>query len=314
LMPTTDPSARRRVAVVVLNYRTPELSAACARSALADADPARDVVIVVDNASEDDSAERLRSELANAGPGELRIVESGRNGGFAFGNNTGMRAADADAYLLLNSDTVVRPGAVETLYRFLESHPRAGLVGPRLEWETGEPQQSGFRFHRPLTELIAGSATGPIQHLLARWDVPLPVTETARPVEWVSFAGVMIRSELIRAAGLMDEGYFMYFEDADYGHAAARAGFEVWQEPAARIVHLRGQSSPVKRLHAARQRLPRYYYASRARYFRKNYGRAGWLAANLLWTAGRCVAWLRETLGNKEPHTVAYQMRDNWRG
>jgi GT2 family glycosyltransferase len=124
----------------------------------------------------------------------------------------------------------------------------------------------------------------------------------------------MIRAEVIHSIGALDENYFMYFEDADYCRCAERAGFEVWQEPAARVVHLRGQSSPVKRLHAARQRLPRYYYASRSRYFRKQFGRSGWLAANLLWTTGRGVAWLRETLGAKERHTVEHQLWDNWRG
>ncbi len=303
-----------RVAAIVLNYKTPELAASCARSALACLDPERDVLLVVDNDSGDDSAERLRKELAGVTRPEARVIESGHNGGFAFGNNVGIRSVSARAYLLLNSDTIVSPGAVESLFAFLESHPRAGLVGPRLEWQDGEVQQSGFRFHRPVTELIAGSATGPIQRLFARWDVPLEVSATPRPVEWASFAAIMIRAEVIRAVGGLDEGYFMYFEDSDYCLAAARAGFQTWQEPAARVVHLRGQSSPVKRLHAARQRLPRYYYASRARYYRKNFGPAGWLAANLAWTAGRGVSWLRETLGSKERHTVERQLLDTWRG
>jgi len=303
-----------RVAAIVLNYRTPDLSVSCARSVLASLDPERDVVLVVDNASGDESVEKLRAEFAGTSHPEVRVLATERNGGFAFGNNAGIRAVDARAYLLLNSDTLVRPGAIETLFDFLEAHPRAGLVGPRLEFEDGEVQISGFRFHRPITELIAGSATGPIRRLLARWDVPLEVSEQARRVEWVSFAAVMIRTEVIRSLGALDEKYFMYFEDADYCRCATQAGFEVWQEPAARVVHLRGQSSPVKRLHAARQRLPRYYYASRARYFRKQFGWSGWLAANLLWTSGRAVSWLRETLGAKERHTVEHQLWDNWRG
>ena len=307
-------ASEHRVAAVVLNYRTPDLAASAARSALASLDPERDALVVVDNASDDGSGEKLRAEFAAPSRPEVRVVETGRNGGFAFGNNAGIRAVDARAYLLLNSDTIVRPGAIDRLYQFLEEHPKVGLVGPRLEWESGEVQQSGFRFHRPITELIYGSATGPVQRALARWDVPLPVAERARPVEWLSFAAVMIRADVIRAIGALDDAFFMYFEDADYCRSAWRAGFEVWQEPEARVVHLRGQSSPVKRLTAARQRLPRYYYASRARYFRKQFGWGGWLAANLLWTAGRGVSFLRETLGAKERHTVEHQLWDNWRG
>ena len=140
-----------RVAAIVLNYRTPDLSANCARSLLSSLDPEHDVVLVVDNASGDESAEKLRNELAGVTHPEIRVLATDRNGGFAFGNNAGIRAVDAQAYLLLNSDTLVRAGAVDSLFQFLEAHPRAGLVGPRLEWENGEVQVSGFRFHRPIT-------------------------------------------------------------------------------------------------------------------------------------------------------------------
>ena len=303
-----------RVAAVVLNYRTPEMSANATRSVLQCLDPERDVAIVVDNASGDQSYEKLAREFAGAHKPDVRVVGTERNGGFSYGNNAGIRAVDAEAYLLLNSDTLARPGAVEALYAFLREHPRAGLVGARLEWESGEPQVSGFRFHRPITELLAGAATGPLTRLFQRWDIPLALSEAPRQVEWVSFAAVMIRADVIRAIGAMDDGYFMYYEDSDYCRSARRAGFEVWQEPGARVVHLRGQSSPVKSLHAARKRLPRYYYASRARYFRKQFGVGGWLAANLLWTTGRGIAWLRETLGAKQPHTVERQLLDTWRG
>lgn len=307
-------AAEYRVAAIVLNYRTPELSGACVRSLLGELDPARDVALIVDNASADQSFERLREEFAGVTRPEVRVLSTPHNGGFSYGNNAGIRAVDADAYLLLNSDTLVRPRAVETLYQFLADHPRAGLVGPRLEWETGESQVSGFRFHRPISELIAGAATGPVTRALARWDVPLEISDQPRQVEWLSFASVMIRAEVIRAIGGLDDGYFMYYEDSDYCRCARRASFEIWQQPAARTVHLRGRSSPVKSLHAARKRLPRYYYASRARYFRKHYGISGLLAANLLWSTGRGISWLREKVGVKQPHTVERQLVDIWRG
>jgi GT2 family glycosyltransferase len=173
---------------------------------------------------------------------------------------------------------------------------------------------SGFRFPTPWSEIISGSATGPLRHLLDRWDVPLPIEDEPSSPDWISFAAVLIRNEVLCEVGLLDEGFFMYFEDADYCRRARRAGWEVWQEPTARIVHLRGRTSPVKLLAVARKRRPRYYYAARSRYFRNAWGSAGLLVANLGFTVGWAVARLRETVGNKQPHTVERQLADTWRG
>jgi GT2 family glycosyltransferase len=308
-------ATRSRVAAVVLNYRTPDLVVDCVESVLRALDPTRDIALVVDNASGDGSAEKIRRVLVERGwTGRVRLVEAAENAGFAAGNNVGIRAVDAEAYLLLNSDTLVRPGAVETLFAALDADPELGLVSPRLEWPDGTPQVSCFRLHSPWSELIAGSGTGPIRSLLARWDVPLAVRETPFEPEWTSFAAVMLRRETVERVGLLDEGFFMYFEDADYCRRVWRHGLRVRHIPEARVVHLRGGSSPVKALSAARKRRPRYYYASRSRFFRRAYGTAGLLAANLMWTLGRGVAGLRQVLGRKRRHTVERELLDLWRG
>lgn len=311
---TSTASSRHRIAVVIVNYRTPALVAECIDTLLPEIDPARDVVVIVDNASGDDSVECLRALVARHSGAPLRLVESARNGGFAAGNNLGIAAAPARAHLLLNSDTQVRPGAIAALWRRLQSRPEIGLVGARLEWPDGEPQISCFRLHSPGSELIASAGTEPVRRLLARYEVPLPVREEAFAPEWVSFAAVLVRSEVWDAVGLLDEGFFLYFEDVDTCRRARAAGFEVWYEPAARIVHLRGGSGPVKQLSAERKRRPRYYYAARRRYFRNAYGAAGPFLANLCWTVGRGIAWLREVLGGKTPHAVERELLDLWRG
>jgi N-acetylglucosaminyl-diphospho-decaprenol L-rhamnosyltransferase len=300
---------------VVLNYRTPDLTIECVESALRALDPHRDTVVVVDNASDDASAQKIRS-AANARGWESRVqvVESPANGGFSAGHNQGIRAIDAKAYFLLNSDTIVHPGAVDHLLSALEADPAVGLVSPRLEWPDGTPQISCFRFHTPWSELIAGSGTGPIRRLLHRYDVPLPVCENPFDPDWTSFAAVLLRRETIDRVGLLDERFFMYYEDADYCRRAWSHGLRVRHVPQARVIHLRGGTSPVKALTAARRRRPRYYYASRRRFFRQAYGWPGLAAANLLWTVGRALSWLRETIGSKPPHTVERELRDIWRG
>jgi GT2 family glycosyltransferase len=309
-----------RVAAVVLNYRTPDLSLACARSVGPQLGP-DDVLVLVDNQSGDGSAERLRAglpALEALGPARVLLVESPVNGGFAAGNNLGIRAVDAGAYLLLNSDTVVRPGAVDRLLAALESDPRAGLVSPALVDPDGSPQVNCFRRHSPVSELLSAARTGPIDRLLERWVVPLHAPgahdELRAGFEWTSFAAVLISRAVIHRVGLLDEGFFMYFEDVDYCLRVRAAGFELRHEPRAEVVHIHGASSQVEALAHARRRRPAYYYAARRRYFEKTFGKAGPALANALWTVGRGIAWLREVAGSKQPHACALELVDNWLG
>ena len=190
---------------------------------------------------------------------------------------------------------------------------RPRSTSPGVEWPDARPQISCFRFRSPASELIEAAGTGAVTRLLARWDVPIPVRDEPFEPDCTSFACVLLRRELIEAIGPLDEGYFMYFDDVDYCRRARAAGWRVLHWPMARVVHLRGGTSPLKQQAAARRRLPAYYYHSRARYFAKCYGRAGLLAANLLWLAGHGLAALREALRTKHPHASEGAVRDVWR-
>jgi GT2 family glycosyltransferase len=116
---------------------------------------------------------------------------------------------------------------------------------------------------------------------------------------------------MLEQIGLLDDGYFMYFEDIDHCRRARLCGWQVAHDPEPRVVHLRGGSSSVKSAGAARSRRPRYYYASRSRYFRKFYGRRGLWFTNGLWHLGRAVSKTRELLGR--PSTICQaEWRDIW--
>jgi len=301
------------LAIIIVNYKTPDLVIDCLFSLQNQVELDSDSVIVVDNASGDDSVVRLETAVTqNQWQQWVKIVPSQINGGFSAGNNLGIQAVSAAAYLLLNSDTIVRPGAIALLKEAMHTYPRAGLISPRLEWPDGTPQISCFRYHSPVSELINAAATGPVSKLLINYDVPLPVSDVPMNPQWTSFACVLIRREVIEQVGLMDEGYFMYFDDVDYCHQARDAGWDIVHFPTARVVHLRGGSGSVKKAIAQRQRPRAYLYASRARYFHKFYGYAGLLAANLLWLVGRSISWVRELAGNKKPHTCQLESRDIW--
>ena len=234
------------------------------------------------------------------------------NAGFSAGNNLGIRAIDAEAYLLLNSDTLVRPGAISRLQGHLRRHPDAAIAAPRLEGPDGEPQVSSFRQATPLTEFLRAARTGPLDRLFSRHVTAKPIPGRPEDTDWVSFAAVMIRSNAVERVGLLDEGYFMYFEDADFCWRARRAGWRVRYCPDACVVHLQGGSSSFNALGAAGMRLPAYHYASRARYYAKLYGHAGLWLANALWAAGRCVSLAREAFERRPTHVCERQGWDNW--
>ena len=184
-------------------------------------------IIVVDNASSDGSR-----EAAQKVPG-VQVVAMGRNAGFSAANNAGIRESAGDLLLLLNSDTLVPPGALDALIARLAATPQAGIAGPRLVDGDGRPELSFGRMISPLNELWQ-------QRRTPQWIE----TETAREqfVDWVSGACLLVYRADADAAGLLDERFFLYTEDVDFCHAVRRLGRKVLFTPVATITHLRGRS------------------------------------------------------------------------
>ena len=311
-MPKENAPAPKTVAIIILNYRTPDLVADCLHSLEDQMEPGLKVV-VVDNASNDGSVERIEAQIdANEWGGWAGVLRSAVNGGFAAGNNRGIRSIDADAYILLNSDTIVLPNAIAELLRAMELRPDAGLIGPGFVARDGSRDLSTFRLIRPMSELVRSASTGPVSRLLRAYDIHFPTGDTVAEPDWIGFAGVLIRREVIEQVGLLDEGFFMYFEDADYCKRVRDAGWTILYWPAATIIHLLGGSSGFSSESASRGRAPLYFYQSRSRYFAKHFGHGGLLLANLAWLSGRCISLPRELLGNKSPHQREREARDNW--
>ena len=184
-------------------------------------------IVVVDNASTDGSVAAARRI-----PG-TRVIEQGRNAGFSAANNAGIRATNGGLILLLNSDTLVPPNAIDALIAALERAPGTGIVGPRLVNGDGRP------------ELSFGSMISPLHEWQQKRRTPEWIArETAREqfVDWVSGACLLVRRADAERAGLLDERFFLYTEDVDFCHAIRRLGLKVLFTPSAEITHLRGRS------------------------------------------------------------------------
>ncbi|MAE59841.1 MAG: family 2 glycosyl transferase [Planctomycetaceae bacterium] len=302
-----------RLAVVIVNYRTPDFTIDCLQSLADKLDTARDVVVIVDNESGDDSPQRIAEHVARSGwAGWVRLIHSDTNVGFAAGNNIGLNAVTAELYLLLNSDTVVKNDAIDTLIDAMAQRPDVGIVSPKLVIPDGSTQNSCYRFTLPVNELCGAARTRFLERLLHAPTLVIRPDDQPVEVEWTSFACALLRGRMLDDVGLLDGGYFMYFDDIDYCRMAHRKGWLVLNVPAATVLHRRGGSGDTVKNLAKRKRLPRYYWASRARYFAKNYGTVGLWWTNSLWTVGRLISLAGELVGVKQPHTVELEWRDIW--
>jgi len=296
-----------KLLAIILNYKVADLTIGCLRSL------AREIpgiagarVVVVENGSGDDSAERLReSILAEGWDGWVELVPLTQNLGFTRGNNLiirrAMSSADPPEYvLLLNGDTVVAEDAIGRLVRFMDENPQAGIAGTRLEYPDGRPQGSPFRFLSIASEFDRGLGLGVVSLLLLKWAVCPEKPRVASPVDWVAGASMMIRRDVIELLGPLDEGFFAYFEDMDFCLNARRAGWSTWYVPESLIVHLEGASSGIGVKTGAR--LPAYWFEARRWFFLKNHGAIYASLTDAAFLLGCALGGLRRKIqGRRDP-------------
>jgi N-acetylglucosaminyl-diphospho-decaprenol L-rhamnosyltransferase len=267
--------------IVILNYNTREVLRDCLLSLSC----ARDVefeTTVVDNCSADGSADMVRSEFPR-----VRLVASPRNGGYAYGNNLGLREflAHPDpprALLLLNADTIVPPGALRGLMDFMEAHPKAGAVGPKLVLRDGSldlacrrsfptPQVSFYR-------MVGLSKLFPRSPRFGRYNLTYLDENQTAEVDSVVGACMLMRTEALQSAGLLDESFFMYGEDLDLSLRIKAQGWRVYYYPGVEILHYKRVSSKQSR------RAQVEFYRAMYIFYRKHYARTTplWLHALVL--------------------------------
>ncbi len=270
-----------RLGVVIVSYHVRDLLRACLQSVYEDTARTPDLhvdIVVVDNASADGSAEMVAEEFPLA-----RLVASRENLGFARGNNVGLKLLGfgnskfdgqdsklerPEAALLLNPDTELQPGALAALTGFLAAHPQAGGCCPRLNYGNGDFQHSAFRFPglaqlaldlHPIPRLMETRING--RYPRKRYDGDKPF-----PVDFALGAALMVRDKAIDAAGLLDEGYFMYAEEMDWQRRIQRAGWPIYCVPTARVTHYEGQSA-----RQFRRAMTVALWRSRLRYYNKHH-------------------------------------------
>lgn len=295
--------------IVIVNYRTGDLVIECLKSLEPEvtSHPSAQVV-VVDNCSGDGSAQRISQHIEQAQWGSwAKLIRSGTNGGFSYGNNLAIRPAlhsahPPDCYWLVNPDTAVRAGSLRSLTDFLRDLPGVGIVGSSLEDESGELWPWAFRFPSLLSELDGALRLGFVSQWLSRWSLARRMGPLPERVDWLPGASMMIRREVFQSIGLMDESYFLYYEETDFCFQARQSGWDCWYVPHSRVMHIAGQSTGVTVKTDRPQRLPGYWFESRRRYFIKNHGRLYAALTDVVWMLAFS-SWRLRRLIQRRPDT-----------
>lgn len=290
------------VLTVILNWRTPDMTLRSAEAAIRAMEGIDGAISIVDNDSDDGSFERLSAEVARRNWNRVRVLQSGHNGGFGAGNNFGIRAGlpggmRPDFVYILNSDAFPAPDAVRHLLDHLMAQPEAAFAGSYIYGPDGRPHQTAFRFPSIAGEFEGAICFGPVSRLLHRSIVPLPVPDRTTRVDWLAGASVLMRMDVLDRIGLFDETFFLYYEETELFHRAARAGYATDYVRGSEVEHIGSASTGMKTW----ARIPRFWLDSRLYYFTRVHGPAYALAATLARLAGGALGRLRRLIQREAP-------------
>jgi GT2 family glycosyltransferase len=254
------------LSIIIVHYKTLDLTLQCLRSIREFAPHASYEILVIDNGSQDGIAAAVSEEFPN-----VRLIETGRNDGFSRANNLGIVNALGRYMLLLNSDTKIIEPVFDRLVQYMESHPETGCVGPQHVGGDGRHQVSYGKFPDLVTEILRKI----LDYRIALNDLNIRghlkgFCSFEQETDWLSGSCMLLRREALVQAGLLDEAFFMYFEDTDLCKRIRDKGWKIVFLPMSKIIHYGGQSvqqNILAGLVAYRQ--SQLYFA------RKHYGRRG---------------------------------------
>lgn len=251
----------KTIAVCIISYNTRDLLRECLYSVLKQN---TDEIVVVDNASTDRSVEMMKEEFPS-----IALISLSENIGFGAASNRGIETCTSEQIVLLNADTRMKPGSLQTLRNYLEEHPEAAIIGPRILNPDATLQTSCFHFPTPLhIFLYISGLYRSIPHLpiLRHRTLQKIASESARPVPWILGAALAFRRETFERLGGFDESFFMYFEEVDLCYRLFLQGKQIYFVPEAEIIHVGGGSTTQRLAWSHIQ-----FFSSLAQFYRKHY-------------------------------------------
>jgi len=255
------------LSIIIVNWNTNNQLTQCLASIFHNTPSDEFEILLVDNASTDGSVDMVRERFQ-----QVQLIENNENLGFAKANNQAIQQSNGHYVILLNPDTEIKPGALETLVRFMDEEPQAGAAGPKLLNPDGTLQTSCYpspTLPREIWRLFHLDKIKPYGiYEMSRWDMEKP-----RQVDVLQGACLILRREVLDQVGLLDEDYFVYSEEVDLCYRLKKAGWQLYWVPGAKVVHYGGQST-----NQVAEEMFLQLYRGKILFFRKHYGR---LSANL---------------------------------
>ncbi|MBV9774121.1 MAG: glycosyltransferase family 2 protein [Gemmatimonadetes bacterium] len=272
--PAAEPGARPDasrpdLSVVIVNRNTRGLLHDCLHSIRRLPDPVRLELILVDNGSTDGSVEMVEEEFPDA-----RLIRNPTNTGYAYPNNQGLSVSHGRYVLLLNSDTVLHPGALGRLVEFMDAHPEAGACGPALQYPDGSLQRSCYSLPSPrtyLSRMLALDELFPRSRVFGNQHLGFDHRHTA-PVEALLGAALLCRREVLETVGALDERFRIHYNDFDWCRRILDAGWRIYFVHDASVVH---HSAATTRIENDSLRIQGELVRNLFDYYEKHYGRGG---------------------------------------
>lgn len=288
------------LSIIMVNYNTRDVLRQALRSVLASVTPFDFEVWVVDNASDDSSADMVAAEFQPQ-HSNLHLIRSSRNGGFSFGNNLalaeisargrhgGWVAANANIaakyVLLLNPDTILPADGLARMVAFMDAQPQAGVAGPKMVRPDGRLDLACRRsFPTPANALYKMSGLSRLfskSPRFASYNLTYADPDAVTEVDSVMGAFMLLRAEAINEVGFMDDSFFMYGEDLDWAYRIKQRGWRVYYNPAVKVIHYKGEST-----RRSSNRMIMEFYRSMGIFHRKHYARRTFFLLNWLIGAG----------------------------
>lgn len=260
------------LSIIILNYNSKNFLLPCIKGIVQYATELDYEIILVDNASTDNSIAYINQKLLPRFP-QARLVRAKENRGYAAGNNLGIEAAKGKYIIIMNPDIVIWDNALSRMVEFMENHPRVGLASPRLLSPDGSLQYFCYRFPSPQVLFYRRTPLARFNfarekindYIMADWD-----HSESKSVDWVQGSCVIVRREAIDKVGLMDERFFLYLEDTDWCRRFWQKNWEVWYLSNIEIVHYHNRASASEKFYQSLfNKMSWVHLASTWKYFSK---------------------------------------------
>ena len=261
------------LSIVILNYRTFELTRDTVNSVLRYSYPFSYEIIVVDNASGDDSLIKLQDYFKD----KVKFIESKENNGFAAGNNLALRQVKSDYVLLLNSDTVVWQNTLENVYSYMEQHTDVGACGCRVRLESGELDKACKRTFPNVKNSFFRLFHIPNKSQDDNYNLTDLPDDEVYEIDCLTGAFMFIRDRALEDAGLLDETFFMYGEDIDLCYRIKQAGWKIVYYGKNSITHFKGASSKKQK-----NKLIYEFYHAMYIYYKKHHAKESSFIVNIV--------------------------------